>query len=60
MSDTNTSTARDVTGIRRNPGPGVSSLASCDKCGSRVSKRVKGWSVYRLVCCACAAKREAQ
>jgi hypothetical protein len=65
MSDQSTSTATDVTAVRRNPGLGHVSGRMCIKCDSKHVSQ-EGWgSIFyagrkRMVCPRCVAERNAR
>ena len=52
MSDMSNSSARDVTGLRRNPGVGMDAIGSCDRCGVKAASRAKAGR-YQRACKSC-------
>ena len=60
MSDTSTSTARDVTATRRNPGVDHQSNGACAGCPTRTTHRFIRGRLQQRFCAACTAAYDAR
>jgi len=60
MSDTSTSSARDVTATRRDPGVGHQSVGACAGCPARTTHRFIRGRLQQRYCAACAAAYDAR
>jgi len=60
VSETSSSTARDMTAARRNPGVGHQSLGSCAACPARTTHRFIRGRLQLRYCAACTVAYDAR
>jgi len=60
VSDTSSSTARDLTAARRNPGVGHQSNGTCAACPARTTHRFIRGRLQQRFCATCAAAYDAR